>query len=87
MLAGAALLAGIHFQAQAARRGGIVAPGGDYEKLFADQERRPGIVGMLDPVDVGTFDRIAETAAADSRSSKKASTQPSCSMMPVVLAS
>jgi len=60
MLAGAALQAGIQFQTQAAGRRGIVTPGGDYEESFADQERRPGVVGMLDPVDVGAGDGVAE---------------------------
>ena len=70
MLAGAALQAGIDFQAESARRSGIRAPGRDYEEFFADQKRRPGVVGVLDPIDFGRFDWLAELRG-DSRSSKK----------------
>ncbi len=46
------------------RPGGVgsLPPGGDDEEFFADQERRPGVLGALDPVDVFDELRVAEVA-------------------------
>src|SRR5258708_18695125 len=62
MLAGSALQSGVNLQPEASRRGWLRAPGRDDEEFFSDQQRRPGLFGARDPIDIGRDLRIAERA-------------------------
>ncbi len=82
MLAGAALQSGIDFQAEAAGRRRLGAPRRDHEELLAHQDRRPGVVGVLDPIGVvGGFDGSPNLRGGFAIVEERF-TQPSCSMIP-----
>ncbi len=60
MLAGAALQPGIELQPKTSSGSRVVTPRRDHKEFFADQNRRPRVVSLLDPIGIGTLYRIAE---------------------------